>query len=289
VLWCAREPRLSTRTLASLGVGLVLAVSAGVLARDGYGYSEPDPLSTLATGIAHYGGKHVSIDPHINVHAYARATFFGVDADQTPQPWSGPKPRAGFDARIENEVIPRQIAARAGLHMVRAAGMYAVIGDVTKPPFAKDAVARALDRGALTFEAEDMASDRYDTLAHDSDASGGALRRVRGFLHVRAESYTLATARTPQFPAGKYTAKFWLTLQCGGYRRERLGSVSVRGPGKLADQALDCTRIEKEHSGAPLALDFTLSGSSALTLVVNYDQGGVALDRVDIERRKTAP
>lgn len=289
VLACTRTPRLSQRALAGLGAAIVLAVSAGVLARDGYGFSEPDPLSTLATGIAHYGGKRVSLDSRLNVHAYVRSTFFGVDSDQTPQPWAGVKPRTGFDARIENEVMPRQIAPRAGVHMVRAAGMYALIGDMSKPPFAKDAIAHALDRGALTFEAEDMASDRYDTLAHDSDASGGALRRVRGFLHVRAESYTLATAKTPQLPPGKYTAKFWLTLQCGGYRRERLGSFSVRGAGRLAEQALDCARIEKDHSGGPMALDFTMPAANALTLSVNYDQGGVALDRVEIERRKTAP
>ena len=96
-------------------------------------------------------------------------------------------------------------------------------------------------------------------------------------------------AKTPQCRPGKYTAKFWLTLQCGGYRRERLGSVSVRGSGKLADRVLDCTRIEKEQSGSPLALDFALTSPTALTLSVTYDQGGVALDRMDIKRRKTPP
>jgi 4-amino-4-deoxy-L-arabinose transferase-like glycosyltransferase len=289
VLAGAREPRLRTRALAGLCAALAIGVSVGVYARDGYGYSEPDPLSTLAGAIARYGARHVSIDPRANVHAYARATFFGVDADQTPQPWAGTKPRTRFDARIENEVMPRQVAPRAGVHMVRAAGMYALIGDLSKPPFAKDAVARALERGPLTFEAEDMASDRYDTLSYDADASGGALRRVRGFLHVRAESFTLATAKTPQIPPGKYTAKFWLALQCGGYRRERLGSVGVRGSGKLAEQALDCTRIEKEHSTGPIALDLAFVSPTTLTLTVSYDQGGVALDRIEIARRKSTP
>jgi hypothetical protein len=167
--------------------------------------------------------------------------------------------------------------------------MYAVIGDLSKPPFAKDAIARALERGALTFEAEDMASERYDTLVHDAAASGGALRRARDLLHGRVESFTLASGRTPALPPGKYTAKFWLALQCGGYRGERIGNISVRGASKLADRALDCARLDKDHASAPIELPLVLGMSSALTLSVTYDQGGVALDRVEIANQKAGP
>jgi hypothetical protein len=167
--------------------------------------------------------------------------------------------------------------------------MFAALGDLSTHPFGASAASQALARGALTFEAEDFASDRYDSLQRDTAASGGAVRRIAEGPRARPQSALLVYGVTSELPTGDYRARFKIAKRCGGFRGEELGAIELHaGRTELATHALDCGGGDAVAAGEAayptVELAFRLPRSSSLRIDVRHDQGMLALDAIDIVR-----
>jgi len=288
---CAYAPPgelLMKRARVALGVAFALGVT-GVLLRERYDYVESDPASVLGSGLAALGAQRVSVDNRANIHDYTRVTFFGVKALNESAPWGlarGKKKAA--DARVEAEVLPREAHGVAGQRILRAAGMFAVQGPLAEHPFTRERADKALSAGPLTYEAEDLASSRFDTLVYRSSASGGALRRMASWPRPRPESFKLATGTLSELPRGVYSARFDVAADCGMYRGARLGEVAVSNAGSpLAAKPVQCASDSSE--GGAVTLKFSLLSPSRIGIAVRYDQGTIDFDRVILKRETMPP
>lgn len=282
----ASSPRqLKRRSLYALGTALVLTL-AGVLTRERYAYSEPDAASVLGSALSELGARYISIDRRAGFHDYTRVTFFGVKASVGEAPWTAAAKRKHkrVDARIEAEVLPREANVAAGQQLLRAAGMFAVQGAPTQHPFDSEHAERALSRGALTYEAEDLASERYDTLAHRSGASGGAVRRMAGWPRRRPASFKLAYGTLSELPSGNYQADFSVRAEHSFLSGARLGEVSIRNAGSpIASRAIHSSATDSGDDH--IVLKFSLLKPSRISVTIRYDQGTIAFDRVTISRQ----
>ncbi len=289
IAWGARELPMPRGPLLGVGAALGALLLSGTLARPAYRASESDPLSVLGLALQRLGAHHVAVDARMDMHSYARNTFFGPGSRETTPPWQSPHAAGGpFDAWVSEGVLPRELGPRHGIRVVRAGGAYAFFGHLAEAPFASGALASVLARGPLTFEAEQMASDRDFTLAADARASGHALRRVEPRLWEKAESFSLAHALTPELPAGAYRVSFWVRYRCHGLPGEEPGKVAVRAGGQPSRSArLRCGKSALPFATAlaPLAVDFTLRQPAPLALEVRYEQDELAVDRVSVQAR----
>jgi hypothetical protein len=284
-VYAATPNALLQRCTIALGVSLVLGV-AGLLLRERYAYSEADPASVLGGQLAALGASRISIDGRTGFHDYTRVTFFGVKANMDGAPWTASrKAKKQPDARVEAEVLPREARGLPGQRVLRAAGMFAVQGPLTQHPFSVEQAEAALNKGVLTYEAEDLSSARFDTLAYRSSASGGALRRMAGWPRKRPEAFRLAFGTLSELPRGVYTARFAVHADCELLKGARLGDVSVSNANStLATQPVQCA--EKTGSEGPISLQFSLLQPSRISVTVRYDQGTIELDNVTLERKK---
>lgn len=289
IVYCLRVPPPSAARirllLAALGGMLVI----GTFLRDAYRGTDTDPLASLGERLWAKGKTHVSVASRAEVHPYALTTFFGADAeDSEDAPWQRDLAEARtFEARVESLSWPNEIAPRKGVEVLRDAGILAWVGDLTEPPFKPEDIAAALGRGALTFEAEHMAGDRFYTLTSDDRASGKRARTAQQRLLERAEDFSLAKGHTPELPRGRYIATFWLKLRCTGYRGESLGEARVLAKRMSTKRkALDCRVARKQDNDTwnPLAVSFNLANATPIDLELRWNQGYVSLDRVSVKR-----
>jgi 4-amino-4-deoxy-L-arabinose transferase-like glycosyltransferase len=289
ILYSLRAPARLPLLVAAFGCMLAF----GTFLRDAYRGTDTDPLASLGHKLWERGKTKVSVAQRAGVHPYALTTFFGADAhDSDAPPWElDAKEARAVQARVESSIWPTEIAPRQGVQLVRDAGLVAWLGDLSAAPVSSDAVSKALERGALTFEAEHMASDRFYTLRTEQGASGNEVRRAEQRLLERAEEFLLAKARTPELPRGRYIATFWLKLHCTGYRGETLGDARVAGKRVQAKKKhLECrvARRQSQDRFNPLEVPFTLTALGAIDLELRASQGEVSLDRVTV-RRDAAP
>jgi nitrate reductase gamma subunit len=275
---------LFQRCAIALGVACVLAL-AGLLLRERYAYSESDPASVLGGELAKLGVKRISVDARAGFHDYTRVTFFGVKANMDGAPWTASrKSKKPPEARVEGEVLPREAQGMPGQRLFRAAGMFAVQGPLTQHPFDLEQTEAALNRGVLTYEAEDLSSGRYDTLEHRGSASAGALRSMSGWPRKRPEGFKLAFGTLAELPRGTYTARFVIHADCELLKGARLGEVTVANGGSpLASKPVQCA--EKTGGDEPLSLQFTLLQPSRINVALRYDQGTIELDKLTLERK----
>ena len=286
--YAATPEALIKRCAIALGAAFFLAL-CGVLLRERYGYAESDPGSVLGSQLAALGARRISIDNRAGFHDYTRQTFFGVRATTDGAPWGGAKKTKKLpEARVEAEVLPREAYGIQGQRVLRAAGMFAVHGSLSQHPFSLERAESALASGLLTYEAEDLASARYDTLTYRQSASGGAMRRMTSWPRKRPEAFKLAHGVLSELPRGAYQAQFDMHAGCELLQGARLGEVTIAlGSSQLASKPVQCP--EKTGSAAPIRLDFTLQNPGRLTVTVRYDQGTVELDRFTLGRKNPAP
>jgi 4-amino-4-deoxy-L-arabinose transferase-like glycosyltransferase len=293
-IYCLRTPTPSAARVRLLLAALGCMLAFGTFLRDAYRGTDTDPLASLGVQLWNRGKTRVSVAARAQVHPYALATFFGADAvDSEEAPWQQEHDQVHpYDARVEPLSWPNEMKPRKGVEVLRDAGILAWIGDLTQAPFTNEEVAAALGRGALTFEAEHMAGDRFYTLRSDDEASGKRARTAEQRLLERAEEFTLAKGHTPELPRGRYIATFWLKLRCTGYRGESLGEARVLVKRQQTKRkALDCRTARKQESDAwnPLEVSFTLANASPIDLELRWNQGFVSLDRVSVRRDTGAP
>jgi len=292
VAWLSQASKTTHGQANLVFASLTAVILVGALGRANYSANEPDPLSTLGSALWKHGAKHVSLDDRVKTHGYTRVTFFGTLAESTRAPWKLGRPQAEkFDARVELASFPTELKPRRGLGLLRAAGAYAIWGDMTQPPFTPDDLKRALAKAPLTFEAEHMATDRYDTRADDGRASGGAVRRMERGLRARTDKALLVKGPTIELPAGKYKVTFWLATECTGFSGEVLGELSVStGFSGAQKRRLNCH--DKRAPGGPyfsLEISLTLATPSPLHVALTHKQGSIALDKMTVARADTRP
>lgn len=275
---------LLQRCAIALSVALVLGLT-GVLLRERYAYSESDPASVLGSKLAALGASRISIDARTGFHDYTRVTFFGVKANMDGAPWTASrKAKKQPEARVEGEVLPREAHGIAGQRLLRAAGMFAVAGPLTQHPFGLGQTEAKLNKGVLTYEAEDLSSGRYDTLEYRAGASGGALRRMAGWPRKRPEGFKLAFGTLAELPRGAYTARFALHADCELLKGARLGELTISNASSpLTSKPVQCA--EKTGNDDPIKLQFSLLQPSRVVVALRYDQGTIELDKFTLERK----
>lgn len=286
VLWIVVRPER--------GKGVGLALVAGVCAltgystykKDAYHHTESYNVATLAPLLHQAGARRVSVDTRLKLGRLTLTTFFGPLAQASAAPWS--LPRQTFDTRVEQVVVPREFEPRSGVKLLRAPGLSAVVArDLTTSPFAEGVIDALLSRGPLTFEAEDLASDRYDTLRAQPEASGQAARKTEWDTSVKGapRTVTLAHGSTPELPKGAYQARFYLRAECGTNPRERVARVSVEGLGAGGQRRpVICKDVSKGRAFVPVSVFFEQKQPRSVRLVVREVVSNVALDRVTLER-----
>jgi 4-amino-4-deoxy-L-arabinose transferase-like glycosyltransferase len=289
--YAAPSELLLRRAAIALGVAFVLGLS-GLFLRERYDYVESEPTAVLGAGLAALGATRISVDTRANIHDYTRVTFFGVKAvNEGPPPWSGNgkgAKRKSADARVESEVLPREAHGIDGQRILRAAGMFAVFGPLNEHPFTLERAEAALAAGPLTYEAEDLASTRFDTLVYRASASGGALRRMASWPRRRPESFKLATGTLSELPRGTYSAQFEVHADCGLFRGTHLGEITLSNLGSpIITEGVQCAANSSE--GGPVSFKFTLVAPSRLGVSLRYDQGTIDFDRFTLKRETMPP
>jgi hypothetical protein len=184
-------------------------------------------------------------------------------------------------------VLPVELHARSGVRILRAGGTYAFFGDLTEPPYDDREIARLLALGPITFEAEQMSSERDFTRRWDPFASAHVMREVEPRLWEKAEEFSLARGLTPTLPAGRYVASFFVRYRCQGLGGEWPGNAFVKPRGRsLRTVSLTCGAKSPLFARVfrPLTLSFELVSATPVELGLDYVQGAVAFDRVTIER-----
>ena len=294
IVYCLREPPPPAAHVRVLLAAFGCMLALGTFSREGYRGSDPDPLSALGQLLYARGKTRVSVDSRAEVHPYVLATFFGADAeDSATPPWQLEAADAKeIQARVEELTFPVEVKTRAGVAVLREAGVLAWLGDLTQPPYSSEDLLLALERGPLTFEAEHMESARFYTLERDPQASNKQVRTASQRLLERVEEFSLAKGHTPELPRGRYVASFWLKLRCTGYRGESLGEARVSGkrmPSKK--KLLDCRAARTQDPDTFTALDvpFNLVAPSPIDLELRSAQGEVSLDRVTIRFDRATP
>ena len=263
-----------------------LVLVLGTAAHASYRNNEPDVLSTLGQFVYQQRARRVSLDPRDKTHVYRRVTFLGSTVEHGKAPWLQKDRARAFDGWVDFALVPNELVPRKGVRLMRAGGAYAVVGSLSAAPFART-LAELVDAGrTLTFEAEYMASDRNDTLAHLAGASGGLGRSFSPRHREQVPKFNLARGATLPLPPGNYSVDFYLRVECGGFSRERLGAVRVAAQGRPYERLIECGRLPANGGKfAKLNVQASWSSATPIELSTRYDQGSLTLDRITLKRQ----
>lgn len=217
---------------------------------------------------------------------YEPVTLFGSAVRVGAPPWKAlksPSKSRKADAYIEKTIYPDELSLPAGLSVHRANGFTAWSGDLATNPVSKASLEQLLATGPLSFEAEEMGSDRLASLADDSRASGGKARRYKPWFSSVSSDHRISHAKTLRLPAGKYVAVAYLRWECGAQRNGRVGAILVAGKRK----EISCRKAGDLKAYRPFSKNFTLKKSQRVPLEVVFRRGRGQLwhDRTQIFRR----
>lgn len=291
VTLCVARAPLGAWSVVGAALATLALVLAGSFARPAYAYSEPDALSKLGVALSQLRAKRVILDSRVKTHGYVRRTFLGSQSDSGVAPWKlHRKQDKPADAFVELRALPLEVSAARGIRLVRSAGSYAAFGKVWRAPFErKDLEATLLAKGKLTFEAEDLASERFDSLRSDASASGGKVRRLRRSEWDKTSKAALINSSTIEVPAGEYDATFWIALTCDGVKKDVLGVIGIAFA-QGADTNLRCDKKVAPKSGRylPFKVPVSLRSPMPLQITITHKQGEIAFDRMVLTPRAKA-
>lgn len=275
-----RASRLMVR--ASAGV-FVLACVAAALRHPKHG-DGPDRFGVLMKAFGAEAPEQIFFDRDLKLGSYQWLTFFGPKAKAVDRPpWSGKAETKSY-AFATDVLLPREYVPPQGVRLVRSFGATGFVVRSPVEPWSTEQLSRLLDAGPVTYEAEDLNTDRSDSLARDAGASGGAVRRAKPWLNEQLHGFMLSSGPHDTFPAGQYTAKLYLAWDCGGYAYD-VGSVELStSSGVLSTETLRCKDGEPRPM-EPLAIDFALKHPQRVSLRVRYKRGTLVHDRTVIIRR----
>lgn len=280
------EARVRGSTVALL-VAAALAIGAGIWRRPEL-RSHPGGHEQLMRALAGRGLARVDVDVDTRLTGeYALGTYYGPHAQWVRRPpWrrSEPAPQAYVTA----EIWPEELVPEHGGEVLRAPGVMALVGSALgRPAWTHETLARLLEAGPITFEAEHLPSQRPDALVEDEHASGGAARARVPFAGRREDTFLLTHGPQLALPPGRYVAEFELRWDCGGVVGGHPAAIlHVDGGGKsLAKLEVECEG-EGAEAYRPVAVDFRLERRAPIELRVQYVGGAVWHDRTVVHRRE---
>jgi 4-amino-4-deoxy-L-arabinose transferase-like glycosyltransferase len=274
-------PVWTGRALALAPLAVVVALVVG-RARSRELHERPGRLAAMMAELGRRDVATVAYDKHARLETKLAITLFGVGARQVVRPpWGDPDP---VDAYVTTDLVPEEVELPPGIELVRSPGAVAWIGDLSRAPWDAAALAAALDRGAVTFEAEHLFGEHWDTLHADADASAGALRAISPWRNESVETSTLSSGPTLELAAGKYVATLRLRWDCRGFAR-RVGYVQIAGAAKDVERDLECADDHDADAWTDVAVRFKLDDGGSAKLRLIHESGDLAHDWTKVARR----
>ncbi|MEX1367653.1 MAG: phospholipid carrier-dependent glycosyltransferase [Nannocystaceae bacterium] len=231
---------------------------------------------------------HVDTDTRI-ASEHAWGTYYGPHAHWSDRPpWRSRDPQApGEDAQayVTATIWPREVRTTNGSEVVRAPGLMAMVGgDLSQPPWGRDTMAALLDAGPITFESEDLPSQRDDIVVDDPRASGAAARAVVPFANAAERAFLLAHGPGVRLPAGRYTAQFWLKWSCGAVTERPAAVVQVIASNRSVLEEEVACHAATEQDYEAVTVSVHLARPARVELRVKYLFGEVWHDRTLVRR-----
>ena len=281
------EQHAGWRRRATLGLlgAAALALLVGELRR-------PERRSTAGgherfmQHFAAHGIERVYVDLDTRIAGeHAWGTYYGPHARwQDRPPWRAGDSKA--QAYVTATIWPRELRTLDGSQVLRGPGLMALVGgDLGRPPWSSRTLDELLAAGPLTFEAEDLPSQRDDVLVEDPEASGGMARAMVPYRSESNDAFLLTHGPGLRLPAGSYRVELWLRWGCGAVVERPAVVVQVAaGHTNLLKQELAC-REGAPGPYEPTTFDVHLVRPSRLELRVQYLFGEVWVDRFVMRRR----
>lgn len=262
-------------------VGVPLVALCGHRLRDPALWDEPGRFAAAMVEIDRRGLAEVGLARDLELDSHKLAvTYFGVDAQTGARPpWGG----RGPIAYVEAVDLPRELELPPGLELVRGPGTALWFGDPRRAPLGKPTVAALLDRGGLTFEAEDLRSERSDTLHADPTADGGWTRARAPWWSEAIEPYRLTLGPTIVLPAGEYTTRLRLRWRCAGIGRA-VATVEVVAGDRSKRVDVGCDAADDGGDWTEIAIPVVLERGGALSLRLLHRRGALWHDWTRITR-----
>jgi len=260
-----------------VGLVPVTALVFGLCVREGY-WRDPGPLLSLMAPVLRSGARHVAVAASIAGHENTHRSLFGPSAAPVRRaPWRTGQTQ--FDAYVEPRQLPREFTPIAGVQLFRSAGVVAWRGNLEQDPAPDSQLLTALDAGALTFEAEEGASDVSDSLATMSGKLGRRARHLdRSSYRARPTSlFKLSDVRLPQ---GHYVVVASVRTECSIEHPGPVGSLNVRLGKTDAGRNIPCV------SDGLRRVRTTVEAEGELRVTVEYRAGDLWLDDVSVSRRE---
>ena len=244
----------------------------------------PERYGVLMEAFGDAGVDQVYFDPRFGLIDYQWRTFFGPRARATAQPPWSKLPAGETYAYAVQYLLPREYKPPAGVALIRSSGVSGFLIRSPAVAWGQAQLAELLEAGPITYEAEDFGSGLNESYRTSADASGGALRAARPWRNERLARHVLSSGPHDIFPAGRYTAGFWLAWDCDGYDYQAAHLEVQVGSQVMHTKPLSCKGGERTPL-SEVPVHFTIDRPAPLTLRVVYERGRVLHDRTVVARR----
>lgn len=274
--------RLSTPRARAVLLGAAAALPAvalvfGLGARDGY-WRDPGPLLALMGPVHRSGARQVAVAASLAGHENRHRALFGPGAAPVQKaPWQSRG--SSFDAYVEPRQLPAELVPSAGVQLFRSAGVVAWQGPLQHDPAPPAALLAPLERGPLTFEAEEGTSEVANSI---SRARGQLGRRARDLdrVHYRPRPRTLLSISGPELPPGRYLISVPVLAECSSVHRGSVGGFGVSIGRARATRKIGCRKPGLQELRVTLDVD----RNGPLRAKVDYRAGDLWVDHVRVSR-----
>ena len=244
----------------------------------------PGGLETLMRRLGERDAKVVAVDRDTGATLLVEyGAYFGPKAIVVPAPpWRRPVP--GVQAYVSARIPPRELRVADGQELIRAPGAIAIVGDLSRPAWDADISEHLLAEGPLTFEAEDLPTQRVETLTADDEASGGWARAYVPFRGEPSKQFLVTSGPDWPLPAGSYRADFRVRWSCPGPNATVARLWILAGEREVAKVDLGCE--DGGHDDWTIvAVPFRLGRPGRIELRVVYMAGAIWHDTTTVTAR----
>ncbi len=282
VLVLARA-RAEQARLAWAAAVLALVAMVAHRLRDPAVWDEPSRFAAAMAELDRRGISDVGLAHDLDLGSRKLAvTHFGVGVrTQANAPWGG----RGPIAHVEAVDLPREFELPAGLELVQSPGTALWLGDPRHAPLGNDTIARLLESGGLTFEAEALRSERADTRLADPSADGGLVRARVPWWAEAIEPFRLSLGPSLALPEGEYTATLRLRWRCAGIGRP-VATVEVAAGERSKRLDVGCDEVDDGGEWTDVAVPVVVDRARTLSMRLVHRRGALWHDWTRITRRR---
>ena len=272
--------RWSARATAT-SVGLVAAAILAAAPRHEEFRAAPERFAGWMPLFEERGLHRVAVHKQVKLSSHEYGTFFGPEVKVvTRMPW----PTEAHDVLITPKALPMEFEPPAGQELLRVPGALAFVGDLTTRGFGANTITELLDKGPITFEAEELLlAEGLDTAVRDPDASGGWVRRFEQFRNEKVGKFNLAIGPELALKSAKYEVDAYIAWDCGRVVDAHAATLTAwDGDRRVSTKHAGC--LDGTGELQPVKLEFPLRKDAKVTFRVVYRRGDVAVDRIVIRR-----